>query len=187
MEPGKFNYEEEGKSNALSRIFTKFWTDYYWENTIELEEFCTPDVFPLVVKWMQTKKVYGQFHYYLITINPIEGIMKCGDLFKLWKKWKRKKWIEKSIACIEWRDVNNGMHLHAKIMLNKKMKRSHIRQSLIRTFKKYVGNNMHIHLVGSNRKGCFADYIRGKRKNRFKKNHSFDLMNRKFNKIPEVF
>jgi len=177
----------EGKSCALRRMFTKYWTDRLWDKAIELEEYVPPDEFADFLAWMQRKKKYGQYKYYLVTINPEEGKLNCDLLCQKWKRWKTKKWIGKSVACIEWREHNTGMHLHAKIMINRVMKKKKIKESLVRTFGKYVGNNYHINLIGSNRKGCFSDYIIGKRKGKWKENHSFDVMNRESNNIPATF
>lgn len=124
----------------------------------------------------------------LITINPKPNT-DVTLFVKLMEKAMTKKWITKSYWCFEWRNIDEGLHAHAIIQYKTK-RPSEIKREFQTTFKNLIGNNKHVNIIkiwnGKELNRCY-DYLKGLKKNNFKKNHVNDVRNRKKYNLESIY
>lgn len=127
--------------------------DFYVGNCIKEEK-------ELLRKEMKAKK--PDKRYVMVTVN-VKPNTKVDDLVKKWEKLIGKKWVTDSYSCLEWRELENGLHLHSCLEYAKKAK-CEIRRECYNTFKKLVGNKLHVNFQYNTKKDGFVKYIDGWKK-----------------------
>lgn len=147
----------------------------------EVPEFAKDEL----ISWMEQRNS-NRYKYAMITINPKEDT----DVFRFVKKIQKastKTWIKHFMWCIEWREINKGMHCHMKVWIEESKNPYRIKGEMYNTFKHMVGNKLHINIRYSNREGCFEEYIKGYKDGQIKDHHQASLIMRQKCNLNDVY
>lgn len=145
------------------------------------------------VRWNMRRSGYDleKRYYCLLTVNPRSDV-GLEDIFTMWNKIKKKKWIKKTYSCVEWRGENEGMHLHMEIEYKWRNKKEdkikpvcEIITECTNTCKKYIGNDRHCNFKFNINRG-FGRYIDGYRKGAEKKSYDITKRMRETNGLNDI-
>lgn len=115
----------------------------------------------------ERKKTQRGVKYAFIVVNPMEGVLIKNFIFKI-KKACNKVWIKRFMWQLEQRgktedDMGMGMHCNILVETNRYKKRSEIQREMYNTFKRMVGNGLHVCIRCGNDSGNFERYMRGEK------------------------
>lgn len=139
------------------------------------------------IKWLNIKKQYrSSYKYILFTINFYEGI-EMDLVFKKIHKALKKVWILSYMWCMEWRDLDRGMHCHIRCHIRPGKKAYDCKREMYSTFKDCVGNVQHVNYRASNIEDAFIPYIKGLKNGKNKDTHVLDTKMRKKYNLKDVY
>lgn len=127
--------------------------------------------------WLD-KKNTSRYRYILLTVNFKEGV-DINDVLKKIEKCLTKRWIVNYMWCLEWRDLNKGMHCHMRLEIKGGKQSYRCKGEVYNTFKHLVGNKNHIHAHYNNDCSHFDEYIKGYRNGKPKETSKIDAVMRK--------
>lgn len=177
--------EKECKEKAIRKILFEYYYDDIQKN---------PEKYLLSVNKTRDKSVKeyvqsrGCRRYIgaMYTINPKEDI--SVELFlKKMKKIVRYTCFKDGEFCLEWREMDKGLHCHMIVEYKEGQDPYACTQRLRRGCKNIVGNNLHVHVRYSNKIENFRDYIRGMKGEKKKKCFKATMYMRSKHKIDNIY
>lgn len=176
---------EKARNKAIYSTYLDYYKDKFTRDPTSMEEITLIPVENDLKLFCMAKNRGISYKYLLITVNFKPEIEWDDDLKKKILKFWKKKWITKSVSCIEFRTIDGtGMHMHSKVWLKEGKKWTDCKREVYNTFKEYVGNKQHVNIVGTYRDGAFDDYVNGIKGGQKKVNYAADLAFRKNLGIP---
>lgn len=175
----KWCFVNIGQDKAKTRIWTEYWYDK-WMDDKEfeyLDSWCPKGLKGDMKEYIQSRGKQ-RWKYVFITVNPMPTVT-FSEFFSKIIKAVNKVYVKDYYWCIEWREKDQGMHAHFKIELAEGKSPYQVKGEWYNTFKHYVMNKHHIHVLYTNKKEAFIDYIKGKKNGLPKKNAEWDQIMRK--------
>lgn len=174
-----YKIHDEAKFDAIKKHCREYWYEYFKEYPQDIK-------LAGVTNYLETRYKQNREKIYLVTINPIEGTDIVRFIKKI-EKCLKKKWIKHWMWCMEWRDMDKGMHAHIRIEANKPKKPSEVRRECYNTFKDLVGNVQCVDVRFGRREDAYVEYIQGIKEGKKKPNYEHDTKLRKHFKISEFY
>lgn len=173
------------KEEGIKKLLKEFWYDKALEETSVFEDYIPEDMLEEVVEYTSKRNRNSRYKYAMFTINFKEKVT-LKNAMKKFEKFRTKKWIEKSMSCMEWRGLYLGMHLHSKVWIKDGKRIYDCKREVYNTFKDLVGNKMHVNVRYSNRENCFEEYIKGYKKGKMKDSFAVTELMRENQKVTGI-
>lgn len=176
---------DSAEKKALLRKFTEIHYEFLHNDMEEWINYIPKKYRKTAIMHSKNRAIGQRYRYLLITVNPREGSNMSRFMTKVYK-YLKKKWIKKSMTCIEWRNEDKGLHMHSKVWLMEGKKPYDCKREVFNTFKEMLGNKLHVDILYSNIDGCFEKYIRGLKRGQPKSNYDHNVRLRKEHNIPDI-
>jgi len=160
-----------GRDKAYEGICRSYWSDYIKENVDECILHAD------MKEWAEKKFQKGKACIFMITVNPRSDV-KINDLHMRMKKALKKCYIEKWMYCYEWRNEDEGLHAHIRILSSKKKKKSEVQREFHNTFKHLVESVLCVNVIYGVKDNAFIDYVKGIKDGHLKDNAKYDRLMR---------
>lgn len=157
---------EEEKFNAIRKHCREYWYEFYKEYPAEIK-------LAGVSEYIKKRYQQNLEKIYMVTVNPVEGT-DINIFLKKIEKCTNKKWVKHFMYCVEWRDMDKGLHCHIRLETRVPKKPSHIQRECYNTFKHLVGNVKHVNVRFGRREDAYVDYIKGIKDGKPKSNSEHD-------------
>lgn len=178
MEPTDIPLEwlkKQALQDAISHVYKKYYKDDIEINPLEYLRLDEDDD---VIQWLKSKPTGLGYSHTFITVTP-KSTVTFKELNNKVKKALKKKWIKSAHYCYEWRNGDEGLHLHMLVEFVKTKKPSHVHREFWSTFKNLLGEcKKNVTVINTNKPANIMQYLKGYKDGQPKRNAGHDIINR---------